>query len=66
MPNWCANRLRVSGPENEVSKARAFIEGGSDAPGYARTAGEGIQLFWPDVPGYCRWSPRPNTRLIRR
>lgn len=45
MPNWCANRLRVSGPENEVSKARAYIEGGSDAPGYARTAGEGIQLF---------------------
>ncbi|MBD8109197.1 hypothetical protein [Erwinia persicina] len=39
MPNWCANRLRVSGPENEVSKARAFIEGGSDAHWYAESGG---------------------------
>ncbi|MEI2606855.1 hypothetical protein V8O11_24185 [Erwinia aphidicola] len=45
MPNWCANRLRVSGPENEVSKARAFIEGGSGAPAFTRAAGEGVQLF---------------------
>nr|WP_160174221.1 DUF1281 domain-containing protein [Erwinia amylovora]CDM08068.1 hypothetical protein EAMY692_p10021 [Erwinia amylovora] len=45
MPNWCANRLRVSGPEHEVLKARELIEGSSDAPAYARVAGEGIQLF---------------------
>jgi hypothetical protein len=45
MPNWCANRLRVTGPESEVSKVRALMEGSDDAPGYLRAAGEGIQLF---------------------
>ena len=45
MPNWCANRLRVTGPEEEVSKVKALIEGSAAAPGYVRAAGEGIQLF---------------------
>lgn len=45
MPNWCANRLRVTGPESEVSKVRTLMEGSADVPGYLRAAGEGIQLF---------------------
>lgn len=45
MPNWCANRLRVTGPESEVSKVRALMEGSAEAPGYLRAAGEGIHLF---------------------
>lgn len=45
MPNWCANRLRVSGPEYHVQNARPLIEGGEGVPLYARAAAEGIQLF---------------------
>ncbi|MHC2598862.1 hypothetical protein ACVLVH_004543 [Kluyvera sp. 1366] len=54
MPNWCANRLRVTGPESEVSKVRALMEGSADAPGYVRAAGEGIQLFLAGCAGLLR------------
>ena len=42
MPNWCANRLRVTGPEEEVSKVKALMEGGAATPVYERAAGEGV------------------------
>ncbi|MBK4771944.1 MAG: DUF1281 domain-containing protein [Pantoea sp. Morm] len=54
MPNWCANRLRVTGPVEEVSKVKALMEGGAGAPGYVRAAGEGIQLFLAGCAGLLR------------
>ncbi|MDR6352572.1 hypothetical protein Q3H59_004262 [Pantoea sp. SORGH_AS 659] len=54
MPNWCANRLRVSGPENHVKNARLLIEGGERVPHYARAAAEGIQLFLAGCAGLLR------------
>lgn len=54
MPNWCANRLRVTGPAEEVSKVKALMEGGAGAPGYVRAAGEGIQLFLAGCAGLLR------------
>lgn len=54
MPNWCANRLRVTGPKEEVSKVKALMEGSAAAPGYVRVAGEGIQLFLAGCAGLLR------------
>ncbi|MGK3116345.1 DUF1281 domain-containing protein [Candidatus Pantoea formicae] len=54
MPNWCANRLRVTGPVEEVSKVKALMKGGAGAPGYVRAAGEGIQLFLAGCAGLLR------------
>lgn len=44
MPNWCAIRLRVTGPERGVSMVRALMEVSAGASGFLRAAG-GIQLF---------------------
>ena len=49
MPNWCANRLRVTGPEEEVSKVKALMEGGAATPVYERAAGEGGSPLSPEV-----------------
>jgi hypothetical protein len=54
MPNWGANRLRVSGPEHHVKNARTLIEGGEGVPLYARAAAEGIQLFLAGCAGLLR------------
>lgn len=54
MPNWCANRLRVTGPKEEVSMVRALMEGSAAAPGYVRAAGEGIQFFLAGCAGLLR------------
>jgi len=63
MPNWCANRLRVTGLAENVSKVRALMLG-EVRPLYARAEGQGIQLFlagctstptaiWPTMTGRC-------------
>lgn len=54
MPNWCANRLRVSGPEYHVKNALTLIEGGEGVPLYARAAAEGIQIFLAGCAGLLR------------
>ncbi|MCU7369243.1 hypothetical protein N5E15_21955 [Pantoea stewartii] len=41
MPNWCANRLRVTGLAENVSKVRARMEG-EVRPLYARAEGQGF------------------------
>ncbi|WP_210453426.1 hypothetical protein [Pantoea ananatis] len=40
MPNWCANRLRVTGLAESVSKVRALMRG-EGRPLYARAEAEG-------------------------
>lgn len=44
MPNWCANRLRLTGLAKNVSKVRALMRG-EVRPLYARAEAQGIQLF---------------------
>lgn len=40
MPNWCANRLRVTGLAENVSQVRGLMRG-EVRPAYARAEGEG-------------------------
>ena len=44
MPNWCSNRLRVTGLAENVSHVQALIEG-NVRPMYTRAETEWIQLF---------------------
>lgn len=53
MPNWCANRLRVTGLAENVSQVRALMTGGV-RPLYARAEAEGIQLFLAGCAGLLR------------
>ena len=53
MPNWCANRLRVTGLAENVSKVRALMRG-EVRPLYARAEAEGIQLFLAGCAGLLR------------
>lgn len=53
MPNWCANRLRVTGLAKNVSHARALMEG-NVRPLYTRAEAEGIQLFLAGCAGLLR------------
>ena len=53
MPNWCANRLRVTGLAESVSQVRALMTGGV-RPLYARAEAEGIQLFLAGCAGLLR------------
>lgn len=53
MPNWCANRLRVTGLAENVSHVRALMEGNA-RPLYTRAEAEGIQLFLAGCAGLLR------------
>ncbi|NRH23267.1 DUF1281 domain-containing protein [Pantoea stewartii] len=53
MPNWCANRLRVTGLAENVSKVRALMRG-EVRPLYVRAEGQGIQLFLAGCAGLLR------------
>ncbi|MEN4806582.1 DUF1281 domain-containing protein [Pantoea agglomerans] len=53
MPNWCANRLCVTGLAESVSQVRALMTGGV-RPLYARPEAEGIQLFLAGCAGLLR------------
>ncbi|MCT2420331.1 DUF1281 domain-containing protein [Pantoea agglomerans] len=53
MPNWCANRLRVTGLAENVSHVRALMEG-NVRPLYMRAEAEGIQLFLAGCAGLLR------------
>ena len=53
MPNWCANRLRVTGLAENVSQLRALMRG-KMRPAYARAEREGIQLFLAGCAGLLR------------
>ena len=53
MPNWCANRLRVTGLAENVSHVRALMEG-NVRPLYTRAEAEGIQLFLAGCAGLLR------------
>lgn len=53
MPNWCANRLRVTGLAENVSHVRALMEG-NVWPLYTRAEAEGIQLFLAGCAGLLR------------
>ncbi|KAA8669087.1 DUF1281 domain-containing protein [Pantoea dispersa] len=53
MPNWCANRLRVTGLAENVSKVRALMRG-EVRPLWACAEGQGIQLFLAGCAGLLR------------
>lgn len=53
MPNWCANRLRVTGLAENVSKVRALMAG-AVRPSYAWAKAQGIQLFLAGCAGVLR------------
>lgn len=53
MPNWCANRLRVTGLAENVSQLRALMRG-EERPAYARAEWQGIQLFLAGCVGLLR------------
>ncbi|WP_313685167.1 DUF1281 domain-containing protein [Pantoea sp.] len=53
MPNWCANRLCVSGREKDIVRVKALMEGGG-YQSYACAAAEGIQLFLAGCAGLLR------------
>nr|WP_324030883.1 DUF1281 domain-containing protein [Pantoea sp. JZ2] len=53
MPNWCANRLRVTGLAENVSKVRALMRG-EVRPLYARAEEQGIQLLLAGCAGVLR------------
>lgn len=53
MPNWCANRLCVTGLAENVSQVRALMRG-EVRPAYVRAEGEGIQLFLAGCAGLLR------------
>ncbi|WP_416414431.1 hypothetical protein [Pantoea sp. App145] len=53
MPNWCCNRLRVSGRSEDIGQVRALFAGGG-YPSYARAAAEGVQLFLAGCAGVLR------------
>ncbi|MEG3126766.1 DUF1281 domain-containing protein [Pantoea cypripedii] len=56
MPNWCANRLCVSGREEDMVRVKALMEGGG-YQSYACAAAEGIQLFLAGCAGLLRPVP---------
>lgn len=64
MPNWCANRLSVTGLAENVSKVRALMAG-AVRPSYAWAKAQGVQLFLADCAGVLRpvtdetYSPYP-------
>lgn len=48
MPNWCANRLRVTGLAGDIEKVQALMTG-AGVPGYVRadqTLDADISLSW--------------------
>jgi len=53
MPNWCANRLRISGNSSNIERVRTLFAG-DGSPAYARAAAEGIQLFLAGCAGVLR------------
>lgn len=53
MPNWCANRLLVTGLAESVDKVRALMRG-EDRPAYVRAEAQGIQLFLAGCAGLLR------------
>ena len=53
MPNWCCNRLRVSGRNEDIRQVRVLFAGGG-YPSYAQAAAEGIQLFLAGCAGILR------------
>lgn len=53
MPNWCANRLRVTGLAENVRKVRALMRG-EVRPLYARAEEQGIRLFMAGCAGLLR------------
>lgn len=53
MPNWCANRLRVSGSEENVEQALKFVRGGG-RPAYGRAVLQGIGFFLAGCAGLLR------------
>ncbi len=67
MPNWCANRLRVTGLSENVSQVRAHMRG-EVRPAYARAEAEGIQLFLAGCAGLgcCVLLRTKRMRLSRR
>lgn len=53
MPNWCANRLLVTGLAESVDKVRALMRG-EVRPAYVRAEAQGIQLFLAGCAGLLR------------
>ena len=53
MPNWCCNRLRVSGRSEDIGQVRALFAGGG-YPSYAQAAAEGIRVFLAGCAGLLR------------
>ena len=53
MPNWCANRLCVTGRSEDIKQVRVLMEGGRYAS-YARAAAQGVQLFLAGCAGMLR------------
>ncbi len=53
MPNWCANRLRISGNSSNIERVRTLFAG-DGSPAYARATAEGIQLFLAGCAGVLR------------
>ncbi len=53
MPNWCSNRMYFSGEPAQIAEIKRLASG-AVTPLYRRATNEGIQLFWPEVPDFCR------------
>lgn len=53
MPNWCCNRLRVSGRSEDIGQVRTLFAGGG-YPSYARAVAEGVQMFLAGCAGVLR------------
>lgn len=53
MPNWCANRLRVSGKAEDVEQALGLVRGGG-RPTYGKAIRQGIGFFMAGCAGLLR------------
>lgn len=53
MPNWCSNRMYFSGEPAKIAEIKRLTSG-AVTPFYRRATNEGIQLFLPEVPDFCR------------
>ncbi|MGE0968578.1 DUF1281 domain-containing protein (plasmid) [Klebsiella sp. WOUb02] len=53
MPNWCANRLCVTGRSEDIEQVRVLTDGGR-YPSYARAAAQGVQLFLAGCAGMLK------------
>lgn len=64
MPNWCANRLSVSGSSSDIEQVRMLFRGESH-PAYQQAVAEGIHLFLAGCAGLLQpignvcYSPYP-------